>query len=376
MERIKLLKENAKTLSVLYVEDEALIRENILEFLKLLFMRADDAENGQEGLEKYKAYKDETGKPYDIIISDINMPKMDGIEMCKEILAIYPEQSIVITSAHNDTARLLKLINMNVNYFLLKPIPHEDMVRVLCKISMILTDKQLLEHYFKETEQLSDELADKNIQLERTIRFYKEEVQRLEKALAEGHSAPIQEQVPEVKEMKIDKALETDLRFTQHDKVDAQSFIATLDDSVMDKVEGFSHELDRLALLVYDIEDADTETTVVKMNEIVEIFRNFTNIVDTLVTFPVTVRAFQSFSDVLAGLDPDFGGDLSKRKLFVTVLLGIIKDLEDWINSIFIDRSTDDIHYFDASFANNCFEIEAMFNESEIESDDDDLEFF
>lgn len=374
METIKLLKEHGKSLSVLYVEDEDLIRENILDFLRLIFSTVDEAKDGEEGLEKFKTSKREVGAYYDIIISDINMPNMDGIQMCKEIQMLNPEQSIVIMSAYNDTARLLKLINMNVNYFLMKPVPHEDIVNVLYKISKILTDKQLLEHYYKETELLSNELAEKNLQLETTIRYYKEEIIRLEKQSSQ--STPVSAELEEVKEMKIDKSLENDLRFTQNDKMDAESFIATLDDSVMDKVEGFMHELDRLALLVYDIEEADREQTVEKMNEIVEIFTTFTNIIDTLVTFPVTVRAFQSFSDVIAGLDPDFGGEISKRKLFTTVLLGVLKDLEAWINSIFIDRTTDDIHYFDASFANNCFEIEAMFNESAIETDDDDLEFF
>ena len=68
--------------------------------------------------------------------------------------------------------------------------------------------------------------------------------------------------------------------------------------------------------------------------------------------------------------------DIAQKKLLIEVLLGLGKDLELWIKAIFIDQNTDNIHYFDASFANNSIEIDALFHKDEFEEDDDDLEFF
>ncbi len=363
MEKIKLLKEHAKELTVLYVEDEELIRSNTAEFLRLLFKRVDEAADGELGLDQYLAFKKETGKSYDTLISDINMPNMNGITMCKEILDLNPEQAIVIMSAHDDSASLFALINLKIDHFLMKPIIHADVINVLFKLCRELNDYKLLKHYYQETEALSNELAQKNIQLETTVRFYKDEIERLKQGMSK-----VKESAP-VKGIKMDNALK-DIRYTQNDKIDAHTFIQTLDDSVIGKVEGFTHELDRLALLIYDIEDTDAAVTEVKIHEIIDVFNNFTDIIDTLVTFPVMVRALQSFTSMLGALDTDFGEEASKRKLFMTLLLGIVKDLKDWMTNIFIEKTTDDIHYFDALFANNLLEIEALFSASEIESDD------
>ena len=62
--------------------------------------------------------------------------------------------------------------------------------------------------------------------------------------------------------------------------------------------------------------------------------------------------------------------------MFVEILIGLGKDLELWIKEIFIKRDAQDIHYFDASFANNCLELEIIFHKNELEESADDLEFF
>ncbi len=59
------------------------------------------------------------------------------------------------------------------------------------------------------------------------------------------------------------------------------------------------------------------------------------------------------------------------------MLVGIMQDLDLWAKTIFVEQETNDIHYLDASFANNILEIEVIFQNQELEHDDeDDLEFF
>jgi len=379
MDIAKLLQDQALELNVLYVEDEEIIRTPTAKMFSNFFNKVDTAEDGAEGLKQYIDFHETTGSHYDLVISDINMPNMDGTEMSREILSLNPTQKVLIISAHNDSQRLLDLINISIRYFVMKPIIYEQMVQILFDICRDINDAKLLERYYNDIEELSTDLYEKNRHLTTTIRFYEKEIKLLkeehERSIGNGNKVDSAE-IKSTKSIKMDTSLKKDIRFNQNDKMDALSFVTTLDDSAIDKVESFLHELDRLVLEIYNMEDSDMDNRTESVNVIVDVFRIFTDTIDALGAFPVTVRAFVALSDLLATLNLSFFDDKSKKKLFITVLLGISNDLEAWINSIFIDNTANDIHYFDSSFANNCLEIEAMFSESEIESDDDDLEFF
>jgi len=380
MDIAKLLKDQALELNVLYVEDEETIRIATTQMFGDFFNKVDTAEDGAKGLKKYIDFHESTGSYYDLVISDINMPNMDGTEMSKEILALNPIQKVLIISAHNDSQRLLDLINIRIRYFVMKPIIYKQMIQILFDICRDINDAKLLERYYNDIEELSTDLYEKNRHLTTTIRFYEKEIKLLkeehERDIGNEEKIDSGDKIKPTNSIKLDASLKKDIRFTQNDKMDALSFVNTLDDSVIDKVESFLHELDRLVLEIYNLEDSDMVNRTESVNVIVDVFRIFTNTIDAIGAFPVTIRAFVALSDLLATLDLSFFEDERKKKLFITVLLGISKDLEAWVNSIFIEKTTNDIHYFDSSFANNCLEIEAMFNESEIESDDDDLEFF
>lgn len=115
-EKIEKLRQVCKNISVLYVEDDKDIADQLEKLLRKIFIRVDVEKNGFLGLRNY------TENRQDIVISDISMPSMDGIEMTKRIKKINPEQSIIITSAHNDIEYLMKLIEIGVDKFVLKPI--------------------------------------------------------------------------------------------------------------------------------------------------------------------------------------------------------------------------------------------------------------
>jgi len=65
-------------------------------FLNKIFTKLDAVENGEEGLKKY------TQNHYDIVITDIQMPKMDGLEMISRIKELHEKQEIIVVSAYND----------------------------------------------------------------------------------------------------------------------------------------------------------------------------------------------------------------------------------------------------------------------------------
>lgn len=120
--------EYAKGMSVLYVEDEALIRDNNKLFFDTIFSDVQTASNGVEGLDLYEK------KVFDLVITDIIMPEMNGVNMVRKIKELNPKQPIIITSASEESAHLLELINLGVAQFLLKPIKTEQIILILSEV--------------------------------------------------------------------------------------------------------------------------------------------------------------------------------------------------------------------------------------------------
>lgn len=123
----KLTIEKLKTVSVLYVEDEAHIRSKIADTLKYYVKEVFEAQNGQEGFDSY-----EKNKP-DIILCDILMPIVDGIEMVKNIRKQDIVTPIVMITAHTDKEYLLDAVRLHLENYLVKPVTLSDILTVLKK---------------------------------------------------------------------------------------------------------------------------------------------------------------------------------------------------------------------------------------------------
>ncbi|MCH9813140.1 MAG: response regulator [Epsilonproteobacteria bacterium] len=113
---IKDLKAVTKELNLLYLEDNAQVSRVNMQLFKDIFKHVDLAEDGATGLEMYQKHR------YDLVISDINLPKMNGIEVLKKILAIQEVQPIIVISAYNKTEYRHILKSMRIKYFLTKPV--------------------------------------------------------------------------------------------------------------------------------------------------------------------------------------------------------------------------------------------------------------
>ena len=115
--------EYLNKISLLYVEDDETIRKGFVYTLKRFIKNIIIAEDGKEGLKKYLLYKP------DLIITDIQMPKMNGLEMVEEIRKEDKDIQIIITTAFNDIQYTLSAIKLGVDGFFLKPI--EDIRKYL-----------------------------------------------------------------------------------------------------------------------------------------------------------------------------------------------------------------------------------------------------
>jgi len=109
-------KNSLKNLTLLYVEDEEMIRQNAVEYLSRICNNVLEAKDGFEALKVYKKHKP------DIIISDIKMPKMNGLEMAEKIRKIDRDTPIIMATAHTETHYLLKAVELQLIKYIVKPI--------------------------------------------------------------------------------------------------------------------------------------------------------------------------------------------------------------------------------------------------------------
>lgn len=122
---IKMVCKLTKGLKVLYVEDDFDLREETSLFFRHFFDDITTADHGLDALEKISS------ETFDLIISDINMPKMDGIEMAQKILETQPNQFFIFISAHDDSHHLLQLMDLGITKFIAKPFKSEQLLQTL-----------------------------------------------------------------------------------------------------------------------------------------------------------------------------------------------------------------------------------------------------
>lgn len=111
--------------SILVAEDEEELREFLIEYLQLFFKNVYSAKCGQEA---YQIYLE---KNPDIILSDINMPNLDGLSMISKIREQDLKTKIIIMSAHSDKDKLLHAVELHLVTYLIKPIKIETLKQVL-----------------------------------------------------------------------------------------------------------------------------------------------------------------------------------------------------------------------------------------------------
>ncbi len=133
---LKELKKLLLPLSVLYVEDNAILQEKAASFFEKLFGRVYKAGDGHSGFELFKAHAPS------IVITDIQMPLMDGLEMAQAIRAVDANAKVIITSAYDEKAYLLKTIELGLNGYLVKPLKVEELSVLLFNLASSMAEER------------------------------------------------------------------------------------------------------------------------------------------------------------------------------------------------------------------------------------------
>ncbi|MEJ5168467.1 MAG: response regulator [Arcobacteraceae bacterium] len=123
-------KELLSKATILYVEDEATVRQETEELFIVFFDKVIVAKNGKEALELYQANIDRI----DLILTDLNMPIMNGIDFITNVRNIDWDVPILVNTGFDDSKTILKVIKLNIANYILKPIQINTTLKIISKI--------------------------------------------------------------------------------------------------------------------------------------------------------------------------------------------------------------------------------------------------
>ena len=150
-----------KPLTLLYIEDDTDIQEIYIEFLNDCIDTVHLANDGEAGYDMYLKHKP------DIILLDINMPKLDGLSLAEKIRKSDKDVQIIITTAYGEQEKLLKAIELYLVKYILKPIDFNELKdaldKAIAELKLISNSEEITENIYcldentlwnKDTEKL------------------------------------------------------------------------------------------------------------------------------------------------------------------------------------------------------------------------------
>jgi len=245
--KLQELQELSKDIRLLYVEDEDALREIMITYLSKFFTSIDSAKDGEEGLELYNKNQ------YDLIITDILMPKLNGIEMSTAIKNINKNQNIVIISAYSDTKDFIESIKLGIDGYVLKPIDFEQLNSMLFKIVEKI-------HKYKENIEYQKDL-------EELVYKKTQDIQQLEEAKVQNYKETIYALVLMIEKRDTYTGGHS-LRVAQYSKLIAQEL--NLDSTTCENIyqAGILHDIGKVAIpdnvLLKPSRLDDLEYTIIK----------------------------------------------------------------------------------------------------------------
>ena len=142
---------STKSLKVLFVEDDDTAREALTQFMRTFFDEIVEACDGEDGWNKFNT------ENVDLVITDINMPKLNGLELTAMIRDVDPNIPVLVVSAHRETDFFLESIKLNIDGYILKPFEMEQFLSVIAKVVQGLNTKKELAIYQQNLEKMVEE---------------------------------------------------------------------------------------------------------------------------------------------------------------------------------------------------------------------------
>lgn len=345
------LKEYGHRLKVLYAEDEVETREVMLEMLSRYFNHIVTAVDGKEAFELYQS------ESFDIVISDISMPRMNGMELAKAIRSINETQPIIIISAHNDAHYLFELINLGVSAFIIKPIETDLLFKTLYGVSKSLNDAFMLNAYYEE-------LLATNTELEKLNGFLQNEYKKetLRSAFNASVSNELETKNPIIEEPIHEPVVTKESLRDYHDNLLTEDIHEMKD--LVDDIENY-------VLLTLQPENLNTQY----LAALADCFRKFGSI---LCRYHFFTALSMGLFDLARGVEEREDAFIKEQAFVAPFLENLIYVLHSYIEEVWI-KSSENPNFYDASILNDIATFLAIVEnrqEAVTSQPEDLLEFF
>lgn len=326
----KELKFYASALNILIVDDEKEITEALKLLLEKIFLNCHIANNGLEALKLYEKNK------YDIVLTDINMPKMNGIELSRAIKSRNSNQCILVLSGYIDNF-VIDLIDIGINGLILKPYDHTKFFQTLCKnVENIALKKEFNRLMFKQRN--------------RPIKAIKTQAVLVNKKIKE-------EEKNSFNIKNIDTSLNKKIK-----NLNISSW-----DSIKDDIKELNYNM--AEVIDYIMLNGVSQKYIDDLSHLFNAYYSSLLLVDDLEEFSSIFQDIAEFFDIL---------DLEEMSENIIenfdMYLYIYDDLIEFFEIVFEKKNVEDINYLTDSLKSSVYQMKCSLSNAELE--EEELEIF
>lgn len=326
------LKLYAKDLTILVAEDEEMIAEETFNMLDHFFKKVYMAKDGLEALELYKQYK------CDMVLTDLNMPRMDGVELAKEIRILNKEQVIFVNSAYIDHY-VVELFDIGIQGLFIKPFKASEFFQ---KILVHCENIQLKKEMQKYRDLISD--MTKKIETPRTIK----------------------------PSLKVTSIIKQDEKAKVDDFIDNFGKTDEIDDTF------WKHICSDIAEINHEFEDAISRISLRGINEDMQydLIRVFIKYNHAMLLIPQMANMSIVFRDLAETIEnKNFNGSFNYAfEENIHLIEFMYEDIIKFFDIVFVEKSTENTNYLTDSLASSVVQLKTKLGFIELE--EEELEFF
>ena len=336
----------SESLSLLYVEDEIDLRNEMHGIFQLFFKNITLAFDGSDGLQKYNQ------ELFDIVITDINMPHMNGIEMIKNIREINPEQKIITITANDDSSTLMQLIKLGVQNFLVKPVDTQGVINTLYPVCRDA-------HAQKENLMLIEQLEEERSKLKAKVK----ELQTLSNVTKVKH-----QQVQGLLHQESSPKLADE--YFAKDEDEGQENVLFLHEDA-DELRELFYEIPELMFTYTKTRSSDyIERAIINLKKVASVLSRYTPFLDTL-SESFSILALVIEQNLEAFLE--VSQDASPQMLMLWDAVNA--DMERYLERFGVESmAMKNIHHIHKPTSLSIQQIVAIINPEEVQTDE--IEFF
>jgi len=357
--KLEIIKEDARELNLLILStSEGLSELNSINYEELF--KGFVVKNSPQ-----EAYLYFRSNAVDMIVIDFDSEQSSAMgEFMRKVRERDSDIQIILMSEESSCRELSELLFYGVGSLLIKPFTKEQELDALHRSVALIHERKLLEFYVNQLEAIT-----------------KESIARKSAQLKQKKS---QQNQSDVEQSQKDEPIQSDTLVDKYKIRNSVNEMENIDVNELDmlgseRIQHFRENIIEYESKLCSVDHKDTPALRAELHKVLEGLRDLVRTINVLGVFSIASNAAVNLIEFVENLEDSAFEDEEKRELFLDILISMMGDFDRWINLVFIEQTAQNIHYFDASFANTCLELEMIFKDTKSQShkeDEETLEFF